>query len=381
MKKFLFLTICLFTFILTALSLELSLDSQNVILYNMDENKVLYEKNSEEKVPIASMTKIMTAIVALENIDDVNKVVVLTKNDFLGLVEANASVAGFKVGQRVSYLDLLYGLLLPSGADAAQALVNNSAGSRAKFVLLMNEKAQDLGLKNTHFENETGLDSPGAYSTVKDVLTMLLYAYQNPYFQTIISSDKYMLSDHSMQVSSTISNLVKKEKIEMPYLIGGKTGTTKKAGKCLASLAIFDDVHYALVSSASFGDGYQNIRDAKTIYDYFMHNYKVQNIITKNDLILTLKTNNLSKEEINFYAPFTLNKYLPNDFQKDNIVYDYEGIDIIDKKTKGKIGTLKLKYNNEKLNYKYEEFFLKYKYYFLSLIIILGLFVFKKTIK
>ena len=160
-------------------AVDFNIHSKNAILYNLDENTILYEKASQEKVSIASMTKIMTAIVAMEHINDLDEKITLTNEDFYGLEEANASVAGFEVGQRVTYRDLLYGLLLPSGADAAQALTRNVAGGRVNFINLMNEKAMDLGLKNTHFVNETGLDEEEHYSTVEEVAIIFQYALRN----------------------------------------------------------------------------------------------------------------------------------------------------------------------------------------------------------
>ena len=176
MKKIiLFLCIFLFSFMnVKALSFDIS--SKNAILYNLDEDTILYEKNSEEEVPIASLTKIMTSIIAIENITNIDEEITLTYDDFKGLIEADASVAGFYVGENVTYRDLLYALLLPSGADAAQALTRLVGEGRDNFVQMMNDKAKELGLEHTNFVNETGLDADNHYSTVKDVATIFKYA-------------------------------------------------------------------------------------------------------------------------------------------------------------------------------------------------------------
>ena len=162
---------------------ELDIYSKSAILYNMDDDIILYEKNSEERTSIASLTKIMTCIVAIENIDNLDQKIILKSDVFTGLAEAGASVAGFRVGENVTFRDLLMGALLPSGADATRALALNISGSESEFVNLMNNKAIELGLKDTHFENTTGLESSNHYSTVKDISIILKYALKNQTFK------------------------------------------------------------------------------------------------------------------------------------------------------------------------------------------------------
>lgn len=331
-------------------AIELDLNSKNAILYNLDENTVLYEKNSKEQISIASMTKIMTAIVAIENITNLDEKVTLVKSDFYGLEEANASVAGFKVGQKLTYRDLLYGLLLPSGADAAQALTRTVAGGRNHFIEMMNEKAENLGLKNTHFVNETGLDEENHYSTVEDVATIFQYALKNEDFKTIITSSSYTMSDDSLTVYSSIDKNKRRYGLSMDYLEGGKTGTTYDAGLCLASIASANNVHYMLVTArAPYDDGPKNLYDAKTVYEYFMNHYENQKIVEQNEKLLTLNTLYAKENEVSFYADKTIEKYLSNDFDKKNLKYVYNGIKIITTKEKAgtKLGTIIVKYQDE----------------------------------
>lgn len=350
LKKILFFLISFFLFCLPVLGIEFNLESQNALLYNIDENKVLYAKDSLEKVAIASMTKVMSAIVALENIPYLDQKVILTNQDFLGLKEANLSVAGLKVGQRVTYEDLLYCLLLPSGADAAAALVNNIASSKAKFVAMMNAKAKEIGMNNTHFANETGLDDKDAYSTMEDVVIMFNYALKNPTFKKIITTSTYTTSDKSLTVKSTTKETMKKANLEMDYLLGGKTGTTKQAGKCLVSYANLKGTNLILVTGGS-NNSLGNVLDHKKIYDYFLNNYSKQTIIDLNELILSLDTKYLKQDQVNFYAKEKIERYLPNDFNKSDLEYEYKGIDLITKKnTKNAfLGVLSIKYQDETL--------------------------------
>ncbi len=340
-----------FLFITSAFAIEFNLKSNHALLINLDEQKILYEQNANEKTSIASLTKIMTAIVALENIKSLDDKVVLISRDFQGLQEANAAVAGFFVGETVTYRDLLYGLMLPSGADAAQALTRLIAGNRENFVLKMNEKAKELGLNNTNFVNETGLDIENHYSSLKDVAKIFQYALQNEDFKKIISSSSYTISNNSKTLQSTVFKNLKKNNLEMDYMIGGKTGTTENAGLCLASIANYNDTNYMLITTGAPQENNNpyNFIDAKTIYDYYISNYATKTILEKGNVVLTLNTVYAKEEQITFQMPESISLYLQKDFQKENIQYEYLGVKEIkyDTPLNTKLGTLKIIVENE----------------------------------
>lgn len=340
-----------FLFITSAFAIEFNLKSNHVLLINLDEQKILYEQNANEKTSIASLTKIMTAIVALENIESLDDKVVLIPSDFQGLQEANAAVAGFFVGETVTYRDLLYGLMLPSGADAAQALTRLIAGNRENFVLKMNEKAKELGLNNTNFVNETGLDIDNHYSSLKDVAKIFQYALQNEDFKKIISSSSYILSNNSKTLQSTVFKNLKKNNLEMDYMIGGKTGTTENAGLCLTSIANYNNTNYMLITTGAPQENNNpyNFLDAKTIYDYYISNYATQTILEKGNVVLTLDTIYAKEEQVAFQMPESISLYLQKDFQKENIQYEYLGVKEIkyDTPLNTKLGTLKIIVENE----------------------------------
>lgn len=219
MKKIiLFFLLLLFPFAINAFEIK----SESAILYNLNENKVIYELYPDKKVSIASMTKIMTAIVALENIDSLDEEVVMTSDMFKTLKEQNASVAGFYIGEKVTYRDLLYGLMLPSGADAAQALAIKTSGGVDNFVNKMNQKAKALGLKNTNFANPTGLDDPKNYSTTRDVAIILKYALNNEDFKEVFNADKYITSNKKHTFVATRN----KYNFDASFITGSKTGFT-----------------------------------------------------------------------------------------------------------------------------------------------------------
>ena len=354
-KKVVFLfLIFIFIFPLNIFAVELEINSKNAILYNLNDDDVLFEKNSDEKVSIASLTKIMTAIVALEHIENLDDKVILTYKDFEGLAEANAAVCGFRVGEEVTYRDLLYGLLLPSGADAAQALCRNIAGSNENFVNLMNEKATELKLSNTHFVNSTGLDIDNHYSTVKDVSTMFKYAINNKNFLEIIKTKSYTTSNGRLTFRSTISRALDTYNLSMDYLVGGKTGTTGDAGLCLATISNYNNVDYMLIT---VGAPYSktnpyNYLDAKMIYEYFMNNYSYKNIVDKNDLLVKIKTKYSKNDYVYVYSSKSIDKYLDNEFDKNKLSYKYKGVDTItlDMEKNYKLGSVDIIYNDELLD-------------------------------
>jgi len=291
----------------------------------------------------------MTALIALENVNNLNEKVVLTKEDFIGLAKENLVTAGFIANETVTYKDLLYGLLLPSGADAAKALARLLSNNEEEFVERMNGKAKELNLKNTNFTNEIGLDSENNYSTAKDVAALFKYAVKNEEFKKIITTEQYTTSNNRI----TFKNKIRKNQIVGDYILGGKTGTTDGAGLCLASIAKIDDVNFLLITLGAPYDkkGYHNFEDARTIYSFYKDNYSYQNIWKKGDTILTLKTKYIKKEKINFKAKEDFKVYLPNNTPKKDIKFKYKGIKSLTPNLKKgkKLGVIKVYYNDELL--------------------------------
>ena len=328
----------------------LEINSNHAILYNMNDDSIIFEKNADERTYIASLTKIMTTIVAIENIEDVNEYVEVPYEALDGLIEANASVAGFRVGQRVTYLDLLYGVLLPSGADATKTLAYYIAGNEDNFVKLMNDKAISLGLTNTHFANTSSLDTDNHYSTVKEISIILKYALQNPLFKEIYTANSYTTSDGSLTFRSVFSNYLNRYDLTNNYIYGSKTGFTTKAGYCLSSVANYDGVEYLLITTEADGESDQplHIMDALMLYDYYTSNYHYLDIVTPNDTIVTLETKNSKEQQLEIKATETISKYLEKSIDKDDFEYRYNGLEKLDYFTKkGEIGTIDIFLNDE----------------------------------
>ncbi|MBR3209065.1 MAG: D-alanyl-D-alanine carboxypeptidase [Bacilli bacterium] len=348
MKKIILIILC-FSLIFNVKALELDISSKNAIMYNLSSNEILYEKNSEEKVQIASLTKLMTALIVLEKKPNLDEQVLITNEDLKGLAEENLVTAGFTQGSIVTYKDLLYGLILPSGADAAKAISRNIDGN---FIDLMNQKATELQLKNTHFDNEIGIDSEENYSTVKDLSVIFKELLKKEEFVQIIKTYTYTTSDGKLTFKSTIKKNAAKYNIDIPYILGGKTGTTDGAGLCLATTGKNKDTEFMLITTGALYDKKRphNIDDAKIIYDYFIQNYSNQKIVDKEVSFKTLKTKYTKENEYKLYPTKDIIKYLPNDYDISKIEYKYQGLNEIKSNTKGKIGKVKIYYDNELLD-------------------------------
>lgn len=256
------------------INLDVNLHSSNAILVNLDTNKILLDKGSDEIIYPASLTKIMTVLVAIENIPNLQEKIKLPKSIFKDLYEENASMAGFLPNEELTAEDLLYGSMLPSGADASIGLADYIAGSERKFVKLMNEKAKQLGMENTHFRNATGLHHSDHYTSVKDISILLQYALTNNTFRDIYTAERYSIKSTNLHpegmtlTSRMFKNLYTNENT-IGEIIGGKTGYTEQAGLCLASLATINGEEYILVTVGAKGDSRTeqfNITDALAVY-------------------------------------------------------------------------------------------------------------------
>ncbi len=199
-------------------------------LIDADSGRVLYNMNSAQELPIASTTKIMTAIVTIENAN-LDQGVTVQQSD-LDQVPAGASTAGLVAGDHFRVQTLLYALMLPSGTDASIVLARVVAGSTANFVAMMNAKAQVLGLTHTHFDNPHGFGTTNHYSTAADMVTLARYAMDNATFATIVGQDTYNVSPtlytHAYPWTNTNSLLTTYQGAD-----GVKTGWTDDAGFCL----------------------------------------------------------------------------------------------------------------------------------------------------
>lgn len=232
--------------------------SESAVLMGLDSGEVLFQKNSGEKIYPASLTKLMTALVILDQFEDLDHTVTLPGEVFDCLSGSGASMAGFLPGEQLTLRDLLYGCMLPSGADAAMGLACATVGSEENFAELMNGKAAELGMAHTHFKNATGLHDPGHYTTVMDMVVLLRAGLKNPDFRELLTTFDYQTEPTNRHpggvgLRSTLSSLMDTTSPDGVTLLGGKTGYTEEAGLCLASLAEKDGREYIAVTAGAPG--------------------------------------------------------------------------------------------------------------------------------
>lgn len=246
-------------FLRTAMTLKPEVNANFAILVDADAGLVVAEKNGSAKMYPASMTKVMTLLVACEHITDLNEKLEITQDIVDYVKKEGASNCGFKAGEQVTMLDLLYGLILPSGADAALALVRRIAGSEEQFVALMNQKAQQLGISaTTHFTNCTGLYNDNHYSTAEDMAIIMRAAAQNSVAATILTTRSYTTqANNKRSTGLSFSNLFLK-RIDTQTTGGqvnfAKTGYVAKAGNCAVSyFTAASGRHYICVTGKTSG--------------------------------------------------------------------------------------------------------------------------------
>ncbi len=202
----------------------------------------------------ASLTKVMTLIVAVENIQDFSDTHLISAEMIDPMIEQHASRAGFAAGETPTVEQLLYGMILPSGADASLALAEYVAGSEEAFVALMNEKAEEMGLKNTHFTNVVGLHHEDHYSTAVDMGLILEYAIENETCKKILSEFQYQIppteyNPEGILLTSTMFSRMTGTEMPGVTIKGGKTGFTDEAGQCLMNFAEVNGKTYIMVLS------------------------------------------------------------------------------------------------------------------------------------
>jgi len=240
--------------------------AKSYIVYDLDKKKVLAQKNSEMALPPASTTKMVTALVALDEFA-LNKHVTVPK-ECVGLPGVNI---GFSAGDELSVQQLLYALLLPSASDAACTLAY-ADGNPSMFLAKMNKKAEELGLKHTYFENEIGLDDENHFSSAEDLLAIARYAMQNIKFMQIVGAPYYNVraynSDHTYRVDNTNELLS-----YVPGTVGIKTGYTDNASGCLVyayeNKAVGKRAIIVVMGSAG-SEGEKRFTDTKELLDWFL---------------------------------------------------------------------------------------------------------------
>lgn len=272
-----------------------AISAESAVVMDMDSKRVLYSLNSSKVKLIASTTKIMTAIIAIENGSLEEEITVDEQ-----VLKAYGSAIYIEVGEKITLKDLLYGLMLRSGNDAAIVIANAIAGSMQDFTNLMNEKAKELNMQNTKFLNAHGLeenDGNGNTSTAYDMALLMSYAMQNDIFKMIVSTKEY-----TAKTSTKTYHWDNKNRLleEYEYTTGGKTGFTQKARRTLVTSASKEGKNLVVVT---LNDG-NDFSDHKSLYETFFKEYEKVTVLDKN---------NFDLEDDSIYKAEEL--YLKNSYQ------------------------------------------------------------------
>lgn len=304
MKKFL-----LFLIILIPINIKaLDVNTNKYILMDMDTNRIIIGENINEVKSVASISKIMTAILAIESGKMDDKVTVGDE-----ILAAYGSGIYIKQGEILTLKDLVYGLMLRSGNDASYAIAKYVGGSVENFVKKMNEKAIEIGMKNTTFNNPNGLDEEkGNYSTAYDMAILTSYAMKNNEYKKITKTKKYVLKTNMNVYSWTNKNkLLKLYK----YATGGKTGYTKIAKRTLVTTASKNNINLVVVT---LNDG-DDWNDHIELFDYGFNTYKKYSILKKGKI----EVPDTQYKNYQYYIKNDFN-YILDNIEKDNIILKFK---------------------------------------------------------
>ncbi len=309
LKKIIFSLFFLFLFSFSAFCVsEPEISAQSAVLINADTKEIVFEKNANTQRSMASTTKIMTSLIAIES-GKLGSIV--TAADFA----AEGTSIGLKDGYKLTLNNLVYGMLLESGNDAARLTANFLAGDEENFARLMNNKAKKIGMTSTNFVTASGLDSELHYSTAYDMALLGAYAVSNPIFKEICSTKRITVEFIEPKISYTYSNH-NRLLTSCEGVFGIKTGFTKKSGRCLVSACERDGVTLVAVTLNAPNDW----KDHSLLYDY---GYSI-----------------LKKEKIDFGFPQSINVYggkcdeIAVDVSERDVFYSHKNTD---KKTTVKI--------------------------------------------
>jgi len=280
--------------------INVSAESAIVMEYGTEE--IFWEKNSSKSMYPASITKILTAIVAIENIDNFNEITTISKN----ASGRNNSFFRFNTGDEISLIDLLKASLISSHNNATIALAEYVSGNVDDFVKLMNLKAREIGAKDTFLQNTNGLDAefPDHKTTSKDIAIITKYCLENILFRNIvnISEDVIKINDEEIEIFNT--NIL----LKYDYIKGVKTGYTKNAGFCLVIYSEKDDLNIITVILNSLKDNRE--KDVLNINNWIYNNFKYTEIVNSDNIFKTIKVGDISKIEIDLYPDSDFTKLI-----------------------------------------------------------------------
>ncbi len=351
MKKFI-LVISLFILSITsvnALELPVEVTADSVILYNQDSDQIVYEKDPDTLYSIASLTKMMTAHTVINNIPNLDKKVTITDKDFENLLYYTK--AGLEVGDVVTYRDLLYAMMLPSGAEASLALANNTSGNEKEFTKLMNSESKKLGLRNSTFVDSYG-GSDDNKSTARELLRFTKEALKNKDFEKVFKTTTKTLSN-GLSVTNYTRSIATYHGLDSEIITGSKSGFTDAAGLCLLSTVKINNTNYILIVLHSDKNEYltTHVLDTYKVVNHLTtQEFETRTIIKKGTKIKRIPVQDSTISEYIVYVEEDIKVTLPIE-EFNNIQIEYNITDtILNTYTRGdNLGYIDIKLNDKVL--------------------------------
>lgn len=311
---------------------KIKVASKSAILINLDTGQTVYEKDCDTKRYPASTTKIMTYIIVAEHVNNFKRTKVPIKQSVLDVLEGTGSSManiGAHVGKKMSVLDLLYSMMVPSGNDAAVVLADYvGGGSIDKFVSMMNQKAKDLGCENTHFMNPDGLHDKKHYTTARDLAKITQYALTLPEFSKISNTTTYYVTgdEYPLVTTNYLIDSNRGGKYYYQYAKGIKTGTTDEAGHCLVTSGSADGYSYLGVFLKSpynpdpAKDVYGTMLDAKALFRWALTKLELNQVASSETPMREEKINLAwGKNSVQLVPEKNINAIVPKDFKESDV--------------------------------------------------------------
>ncbi len=336
--------------------------SDSILLVNMDSGQTVFEKDADSKRYPASTTKIMTYIIVAENVDDFENTKVEIKESVLDVLEGTGSSlanVGSHIGQKMSVLDLLYSMMVPSGNDAAVVLADYVGNGNTKaFVDMMNAKAKELGCENTHFENPDGLHNDNHYTTARDLYKITTYALSLPKFAEISNTATYFCEGDDVPLITTnyLIDKFRGGEYYYQYAKGIKTGSTDEAGRCLVTTATADGYSYiAVLLHSPYEEGkyeeYGTMTDAADLFRWALTSLEMRIVATAQTPVCEQKVNLAwDKKSVLLIPQNDLSAIVPRDATEDNLIIETDLPESIDAPvdTSTVVGTATISYKDSK---------------------------------
>ena len=295
------------------------LNAKAAMLISLDTGEVLYAKNENEKMYPASLTKMLAAVIVLENTGDLdNTKITTTKSALRAISGTGASVIGLKEGEELTVRQALYCLLVSSGGDIAYVIAEHYGGTTEGFMDMMNKKAQEIGMTSSHFGNPVGLHDEQTYTTASDIALLAQYALKYDAFAEITSTVRYNMAATNMSPARTLSTtnflIDRSTNYYYKYAAGVKTGFTDEAGRCVVSTASYEGYNYLciIMNCDSTGGQRNEFVDSRNLYRWAFNNFEYKTLIDTTLPVAEIPVElSMSSDFIQLYPEKSITSILP----------------------------------------------------------------------